>query len=73
MAEMSEAMRTFQQQRQLTASPEIQGTQEVYWKDRANNKRGPPTPVASGLTTPQEATHAASAASSSPSLVQPPS
>ncbi|CAE7279117.1 unnamed protein product, partial [Symbiodinium pilosum] len=29
---------------QLTASPEIQGIQEVYWKDRANNKRGPPTP-----------------------------
>ena len=72
MAEMSEATRTFQQQRQLTASPEIQGIQEVYWKDRANNKRGPPTPIASGLTTPQkEATHAASAASSSPSLVQP--
>ena len=65
-----------------TAVSEFQGArqilQDVYWQS-LRQKRGPPTPVQSGLTTPQEERQAPEmevdtegpAASSDPSLLQP--
>ena len=59
------AVAAFQEQRTLTQSPGVAAVQELYWQDRARNKRGPPTPVASSAATPQEG------APSQPDLTQP--
>ncbi|CAE7158910.1 unnamed protein product [Symbiodinium pilosum] len=65
-----QAIQTFQAQRVLTHSPAVKAVQEMYWRERASNKRGPPTPVASSSTTPQEAATAIPDLST-PTLVQP--
>ena len=57
----------FQQQRMMTQAPAVAAVQEIYWQDRARNKRGPPTPVASSAATPQETTPDLTG----PTLVQP--
>ena len=65
-----QAIQTFQAQRVLTHSPAVKAVQEMYWRERASNKRGPPTPGASSSTTPQEAATAIPDLST-PTLVQP--
>ena len=59
------AVAAFQEQRTLTESPGVAAVQELYWQDRARNKRGPPAPVASSAATPQER------ATPQPDLTQP--
>ena len=72
MAEQSNwvnpAVATFQTQRAMTQAPAVRAVQEVYWQDKAQNKRAPPTPVASAAQTPQED---AQPALDRPTLVQP--
>ncbi|CAE7261907.1 ppsA [Symbiodinium pilosum] len=62
------AVATFQTQRTMTQAPAVRAVQEVYWQDKAQNKRAPPTPVASAAQTPQED---AQPALDRPTLVQP--
>ena len=77
------AIQQFQTFRNSFAQPDYTAVQEIYWNRSRNEKRGAPTPVGSGLTTPHEdadmgdasATAAASAQARQdadpPSLVQP--
>ena len=80
------AIQQFQTFRNSFSQPDYTAVQEIYWNRSRNEKRGAPTPVGSGLTTPHEdadmgdasATAAASASSAQarqdadpPSLVQP--
>ncbi|CAE7869975.1 unnamed protein product [Symbiodinium microadriaticum] len=72
------AVSEFQTHRQLFQSRDYQQVQEVYWQS-LRQKRGPPTPIQSGLTTPQEVGRPTEmecdtegqAASSDPSLLMP--
>ena len=66
-----QAVQAFQEQRVLTQAPAVQAVQEIYWRDRANNKRGPPTPVASSAATPQEDAARMGPDLAAPTLVQP--
>ena len=63
------AVRTFQEQRAIVGNPASQTVQSMYWSESARRKRGPPTPVASSLATPQEEIPAFD--HTAPSLVQP--
>ena len=63
------AVRAFQEQRAVVANPASQTVQAMFWPERARGKRGPPTPVASSLVTPQEDVPAFD--HTAPTLVQP--
>ena len=63
------AVRAFQEQRAVVANPASQTVQAMFWSERARGKRGPPTPVASSLVTPQEDVPAFD--HTAPTLVQP--
>ncbi|OLP95096.1 hypothetical protein AK812_SmicGene22815 [Symbiodinium microadriaticum] len=68
-AVLDPAVRAFQEQRAVVANPASQTVQAMFWPERARGKRGPPTPVASSLVTPQEDVPAFD--HTAPTLVQP--
>ncbi|CAE7601817.1 unnamed protein product [Symbiodinium sp. CCMP2592] len=54
-----------------STQPEVRTMQSMYFKHDSQRKRGPPTPVMSAGTTPQDAPEAPAASSDEPALVAP--
>ena len=70
-------MQQFQDMRSRFRQPDYTAVQQEYWEQQRRNKRSAPTPLQSGLTTPQEGAQASQpeppqgASEDGPSLLQP--
>ena len=77
MAADQGAMQQFQDMRSFFRQPDYTAVQQEYWEQQRRNKRSAPTPLQSGLTTPQEGAQASQpeppqgASEDGPSLLQP--
>ena len=66
----SSAMTLEQQRREIASHVEVGANQRLFFENYSRQKRGPPTPVASSLATPQEAeSGATTCVSGQPELV----